>query len=185
MDADSVPVYTMPRMKTYLENNGPWSQLVNNKNIALKPIFNAEVTQLDSQLSFYPLQVVHRDEYSETVGFVIQGPNKKALFIPDIDKWEKWEMDIKELIKSVDYAFLDGTFFDASEINHRDISEIPHPFVIESMELFRDLPEADKAKIHYIHFNHTNSLLNSANHQYGKVKKAGFNIAELGMVFEM
>jgi len=30
-DAKQVPVFAMPRMKTFLEQNGPWSQLVKRK----------------------------------------------------------------------------------------------------------------------------------------------------------
>ena len=101
----------------------------------------------------------HRDEYSETVGYVISGPNKSALFIPDIDKWEKWKLDINAEIKKVDYALLDATFFDEKEINNRDISEIPHPFIIESMKKFEMMTPEEKNKIIFIHFNHTNPVL--------------------------
>ena len=82
----------------------------------------------------------------------------RLIFIPDIDKWEKWETNITELIKKVDYAFLDATFYKNGELK-RDMSEIPHPFVQESMELFSELSEKDKQKVHFIHFNHTNPLL--------------------------
>ena len=74
------------------------------------------------------------------------------------------KFSIKKLISKVDYAFLDGTFYDAKEINNRDISEIPHPFIIESLELFKDLKESDRSKIYFIHLNHTNPLLNSKSH---------------------
>lgn len=33
MGASAVPVYAMPRMNDYLKTNGPWSQLVNYRNI--------------------------------------------------------------------------------------------------------------------------------------------------------
>ena len=70
-----------------------------------------------------PFLVPHRDEFSETVGFEIKGENKTAVFIPDIDKWSKWNSDLKELIKRVDYAFLDATFYKNGEIPSRDMSE--------------------------------------------------------------
>ena len=80
--------------------------------------------------------VPHRDEYSETVGFRIEGPNKSAMFIPDIDKWEMWATDIRDVVRSVDYALLDATFFKDGELEGRDMSKIKHPFVSESMDLF-------------------------------------------------
>ena len=195
MNADSVPVLCMPRMKKYLETNGPWSQLVNLKNINLlefsrRTCLLNKPNQLDTNLicidsNINAFIVPHRDEYSETVGFRILGENKKALFIPDIDKWQNWETDIVEEIKKIDYAFIDGTFYDGSELPGRDMKEIPHPFVVESMELFKDLSKEDKAKIHFIHFNHTNPLLNKDSKEYQEVIKRGFKIANYGDVFEL
>jgi pyrroloquinoline quinone biosynthesis protein B len=179
MYSNAVPVYAMPRMKSFLEQNGPWGQLVANNNISIKEMKHAEEIQLTSNLQVVPLLVPHRDEYSETVGFVITGPNKKVLFIPDIDKWDKWETDIIDAISKVDYAFIDGTFFDGEEINNRDISEIPHPFIIESMKRFENLPEKEKKKIHFIHFNHTNPALDPDSKATQQIIENGFNIARM------
>lgn len=179
MNADGVPVYAMPRIKTYLESNGPWSQLVQMKNISLHALTNNTPVDITPHLKVIPFTVPHRDEYSETVGYTIIGPNKKALFIPDIDKWENWQEDIITEISKVDYAFIDAAFYDAEEINNRDISEIPHPFVIESMKLFEGLPLIEKKKIYFIHLNHTNPLLNPASEQSKKVIANGFNVARI------
>ncbi len=185
MNADSIPVYAMPRMKTFLEQNGPWSQLVNTGNISLIGISDGIETRLTAELSVTPFKVPHRDEYSETVGYRFAGPNKTALFIPDIDKWEKWDTEIIAAIARVDYAFIDGTFYDAEEINNRDISQIPHPFVSESMELFKNLDSKEKAKIHFIHFNHTNPIINPESEQYKEVLKNGFKVARMNDVIEL
>ena len=185
MSANEVPVYAMPNMKTYLENNGPWSQLISEKNISLQPLKNEQITQLTDQISLIPFTVPHRDEFSETVGYIIQGPNKKALFIPDIDKWEKWEKDIIEEISKVDMAFVDATFFDGVELNNRDISQIPHPFTIESMALFKGLTKEEKSKIHFIHFNHTNPILNPQSPQSKEVISKGFKIARINDIFKL
>ena len=158
-NAKKVPVYAMPKMGGFLEQNGPWNQLVTNNNITLKKLENNKAIVLSENLKVIPFTVPHRDEYSETVGYTIIGPNKTALFIPDIDKWEKWETNIIAAISKVDYAFIDATFYDAEEINNRDISQIPHPFVIESMALFDNLSETQKKKIHFIHFNHTKPFI--------------------------
>ena len=185
INADSVLVYGMPKMKSFLENNGPWSQLVNNGNIKINGIEANTPVSISTAIEVTPLQVPHRDEFSETVGYVITGPNKSVLFIPDIDKWEKWDTDIISLIKTVDYAFLDATFYDGEEINNRDISEIPHPFIIESMEKFKDLPSNEKSKIHFIHFNHTNPVININSKQAKQVIKNGFNIAQRNDIFKL
>lgn len=173
----------MPKFHDFIINNGPWDQLVSLKNVTLFKIYSDKELILDDNLSFTPIQVPHRDEYSETVGFIIKGNSKKALYIPDIDKWNKWKVSILEMIKKVDYAFLDGTFYDSYEINNRDISEIPHPFIIESLELFNTLTKNEKKKIYFIHLNHTNPVLNNSSKQYKNVISKGFNIAETGMEF--
>ena len=183
LNSKNIPLYLMPKFYNFILNNGPWNQLVELNNVKLNKIYNREKLILHNNLSFTPIQVPHRDEYSETVGYVIEGTNKKVLYIPDIDKWAKWEVSIVEMIKSVDYAFLDGTFFDEKEINNRDISEIPHPFIIESLKLFEELDESEKSKVYFIHLNHTNPVLNSKSSEYKKVISAGFNIAKTGMEF--
>ena len=184
-NADSVLVYTMPRMKSFLEQNGPWDQLLSLGNIYLRELQNEQAIVLNNQLSVVAIEVPHRDEYSETAGFIIKGPSRSALFIPDIDKWDKWDVNIADVIGKVDYAFLDATFYDAEEINNRDISEIPHPFVIESMELFRDLPEKEKNKVHFIHFNHTNPLLKPKSEAFQEVLNNGFHVAQTKQIFPL
>mgnify|MGYP000464524160 CR=1 FL=1 len=182
-NASNIPVYAMPRMKLFLENNGPWSQLVSLKNIEIKELFDQKETTLTNKISIIPYQVPHRDEYSETIGFKIIGPTKTAIFIPDIDKWEKWKIDIVEMIKQVDYAFIDGTFWDPAEVNNRNITEIPHPLVKESMLKFSQLPSTEKNKIWFIHLNHTNPLLNQETNEYKDLIKKGFHVASIKQVF--
>jgi len=179
--AKEIRVFVMPRMRAYLRDNGPWSQLVTLKNIDLVPIHDGEIVTLSDNVSVLPLQVPHRDEYTETVGYKIIGPAKSALFIPDIDKWSKWDTDIRNLIRDVDYALLDGSFFADGELPGRDMSEIPHPYVQESIELFAELSASDKAKIIFIHFNHTNPLLIDGSDAQKQLRSLGFRFATEGM----
>ena len=183
LGGDNQKVYVMPRFKSFLEFNAPWNQLVTLNNI--RPLkLNADKKIEVNQINVLPIQVPHRDEFSETVGFIINGKSKQVLFIPDIDKWEKWNLNIDSLIHEVDYALLDGTFYQNGEIEGRDMSEIPHPFVLESMNRFTNLSKSDKAKVHFIHFNHTNPIL--WNDQVrNEVESKGFNIAKTGMEFEL
>lgn len=185
MNAQNVPIYAMPRFYEFLKNNGPWSQLVSDQNIELFQIFEEQKILLNNQITVTPFIVPHRDEFSETVGYRIQGPTKKALFIPDIDKWSKWDNKIEEVIIGYDYAFIDATFFSGEELPNRDISEIPHPTVEESMKIFEHLTAEEKGHIYFIHFNHTNPLLDSNSQAYSQVIKNGFNIAHIGAVFSL
>lgn len=178
MGASEVPVHVMPRMKEYLTTNGPWSQLVRLGNIDLRPMSNGTAVQLSENISVIPFTVPHRDEFTETVGYEIRTENSSVLYIPDIDKWEKWSVNIVEEIQRCDHAFLDGTFYRNGEIWGRDMSQIPHPFIEESMEVMEDLSEADKRKVHFIHLNHTNPLLDSQSEETQQFLKKGFGIAE-------
>ena len=181
LNSKLVNVYAMPRMKKFLEENGPWSQLVSLQNILIIELSNQSKISIDSNVIVQPVEVPHRAEFSETVGYKIYGPNKTALFIPDIDKWYLWEKSIVDEIKQVDYAIIDATFYDSEEVNYRDISEIPHPFVTESMDLFDSIDIREKNKIYFIHLNHTNPLINKDSDQYKLVRSKGYNVAEEGM----
>ncbi|MFN3165162.1 MAG: MBL fold metallo-hydrolase [Pseudohongiellaceae bacterium] len=184
MGATGVNVFAMPRMREFLASNGPWSQLVELNNIRLRRLQNFQTEPLGA-IMVTPLLVPHRDEFSETVGYIILGPTRSALFIPDINKWDLWDRNIRDEIRNVDYAFVDATFFDGDELPGRDMSEIPHPFVVESMGLFESLPEAEKGKIWFIHMNHSNPLLDPDSTAYQTVTGAGFNVAGEGMRFPL
>jgi pyrroloquinoline quinone biosynthesis protein B len=181
MNAQGMPVYAMPLMSAYLSNNGPWSQLVALNNVALMPLGDNQPVALTTSLSVTPMLVPHRDEFSETVGYRIEGPNKSALFIPDINKWADWDKDIAALLETVDYALLDATFFADGELGNRDMSQIPHPFVAESMALFSSLPAKERGKVWFIHFNHTNPLLDLKSPESLRVIDAGYHIAAEGL----
>lgn len=180
-----IPVYAMPRMHDFLSSNGPWDQLVRLNNIELSRMTDGVAVEVTSRVSVTPIVVPHRDEYSETVGFRIEGPNKSAVFIPDIDKWEMWSTDIREVIQSVDYALLDATFFKDGELGGRDMSKIRHPFVSESMDLFDSLSDDEKARVIFIHMNHTNPLLFEGSPEQAEVTRRGFRYAQEGMRLEL
>ena len=181
LGGQSVPVFALPRMRQFLINNGPWEQLISEKNIALRPLVASKNEKISEKIEVTPIQVPHRDEYSETVGYWIKGPHKTALFIPDIDKWERWDTAIESLIQKVDYALLDATFFDGNELPNRDMSKIPHPFVTESLARFDSLEANEKAKIYFIHFNHTNPLLKENSQASKEVRAKGYHIARSGL----
>ncbi len=184
-NSQGIKVHVMSRMKKFIESNGPWNQLVENQNIRLNNLNTRDTVKLSAKLKIIPFIVPHRDEYSETVGYKIIGPNRSALFIPDIDKWDKWNSNIVHEISMVDFAFIDGTFYDGAEISHRDISEIPHPFIIESMNALRNISQQEKNKVYFIHFNHTNPALNENSNAYLSIMKNGFHVAKAKEVFPL
>ena len=179
LGAKDLIVRVLPRMSSFLQNNGPWSQLVDINNIKIKEINFGSSTRELANIDITPVQVPHRDEYSETAGYIIKGKNKTALFIPDIDKWEKWDRDLSQLAKEFDFLLIDATFYDSKEIN-RDISEIPHPLVTETIDLLSGLSKENRNKVYFIHMNHTNMMLDPDSELSRLVLSKGFNIARLG-----
>lgn len=180
MGAHDVPVWAMPRMTGFLSGNGPWDQLVRLHNIALHALQADTLVSLGDSLSVTPFRVPHRDEYSETVGFRIASARGEVVFVPDIDKWERWDRDVGALVAHASAAYLDGTFFDGDELPGRDMNEIPHPFVVESLARFAPLPPSVRARIHFIHLNHTNRAAIAGTAERGRVEAAGCRVASAG-----
>lgn len=185
LGAQKVSVFVMPRMRQFLETNGPWNQLVELQQIQLHRIGAAQVVNLNRRLTVIPFLVPHRDEYSETVGFRITGPSKTVIYLPDIDKWERWDVSIENLLKDADVAYLDGTFFDVSELPGRDMSEIPHPFIVESMKRFEVLPLSERNKVRFIHANHSNPVINPKSDAAKAIRRAGHHFARQGERIEL
>lgn len=176
-------VYAMPRMGEYLKSNGPWSQLVEFENIKLQPLATGEVLDFQGELSVTPYQVPHRDEFSETVGFEISSGDKAVLFLPDIDSWDEWEtygQTIEARLAAVDYAFLDATFYDDNELPGRDMSAIPHPRLKGSMDRFDKLSKAEREKVRFIHFNHTNAARFENSDISKEISRRGYKLAKAG-----
>ena len=185
MGMKGMPVYAMPKMKDFLENNGPWNQLVSLGNIEIRTIIESKEIRIGDKLFIEPLIVPHRDEYSETVGYRIIGKEKSIFFLPDIDKWDKWHNDIFQLILNIDIALLDGTFYSQNEIPHRNMNEIPHPFIIETIETLFGLNSTNRNKVHFIHFNHSNPAIKNNSPAYHSIRSKRFNVAREGDRFNL
>ncbi|MCA9758555.1 MAG: MBL fold metallo-hydrolase, partial [Candidatus Eisenbacteria bacterium] len=175
-----VPVYVMPRLRRFLEENGPWSQLVALGNIELRTLSEGEAVEIAPGLEVDPIEVPHRGEFSETVAFRIRGPRRSVLFLPDIDRWEEWGRSLEEELERVDIAYLDATFYDDSELPSRARTEIPHPPVVTTMALLDRVAPSLRSRVRFLHFNHTNPLLDPSRKARGVVESRGYRCAEEG-----
>lgn len=179
--AQNLRVFAMPRMQAFLESNGPWDQLVRYSNIVIEPLKNGNPVELAESLSVTPLRVPHRDEYSETVGYVIESPSKSLLFLPDIDDWDQWESEfgirIEDIIARVDFVYIDATFFDNNELPGRDMSAFPHPRALDSMRRFAKLAAEEQQKVRFFHMNHTNPLRFKDSEARRRMTEMGFRTA--------
>ena len=126
-------------MARFLKENGPWKRLVALENIDIREVTPGRKFELTPSLSATAIRVPHRDEDSDTVAYVVSGPRRELLWLPDIDKWEKWDHSIERLVRERGLlAFVDGTFFSADEIPGRAIRDIPHPLVGETVAPVRN-----------------------------------------------
>jgi hypothetical protein len=73
LGARAVPVYATSRMAALLRTSGPWSQLVALGQIELREIEPGREVALTPSLAVTPVRVPHRDELSDTVGYLVRG----------------------------------------------------------------------------------------------------------------
>jgi pyrroloquinoline quinone biosynthesis protein B len=181
LGADAVPVYATARMMEFIGRNAPWSRLVAQRNIALHRITPGDEIALGS-LRVTAISVPHRDELSDTVGYRVRtAGGRGVLYVPDVDKWEKWDRGLEGQVAAVDVALLDGTFHDPDELPGRSMAEVPHPFVPETLAL---LPSPLRARVRFVHLNHTNRLLWDAAAR-ARVAARGAGIAKDGDVIPL
>lgn len=178
MDVTSLPVWAAPRMAVFLKSNGPWAQLVSAGNIEIRSAVAAIGLSPLVQVTMFP--VPHRDEYSETVGYRVTGPQAALLYVPDTDGWDGWQTDIEDHLSAADVALLDGTFFSGDELPDRDITTVSHPTVSDSLRRFSNLNGTERSKIHFTHLNHTNPLLRTDSDEFLRVVRSGMAVATEG-----
>lgn len=185
MSTVGVPVFAGRKMKEMLEINVPWRQLTDLGNITIQEITDGKPVPLADGVTVTPFDVPHRNEYSETFGFRIEGPNKSVLYIPDIDSWDEWTADVLDACRNVDICLLDATFFSAGDLadsgrSDRDLRDIPHPFITETIRRLQAI--AGEMDIYFTHFNHSNPVLDPDSEARKFVEANGFRVAEEGMV---
>lgn len=183
MNLKQIPVYVMPRMRDFIMDNTLLNQLVENNNINLISLEADQEVHINNLLSIKPFNVPHRNELSETVGYKIIGKDKTAIYLPDIDSWKNFENKLFSLIETNDILYIDGTFYDKTEISSRDISKIPHPEIKETIKMLSHLSPADRKKIHFIHFNHTNDAIRCKSKIYELILDNGFSISQENQQF--
>ncbi|MBS4204355.1 MBL fold metallo-hydrolase [Lederbergia citrea] len=176
--AKGIPVMAGTKMKQLLEEQAPWSQLTKLENIDVQEIVDGQTVSVSPLVTVKPIDVPHRNEFSETFAFWIEGPNKKVLYVPDIDRWEQWEHDIYTLCQEADICLLDGTFHSPADLETigRDYREIPHPVMTETMERLQDL--INDTEIYFVHLNHSNPAIDLDSPIKQQIEEKGFHIAE-------
>jgi pyrroloquinoline quinone biosynthesis protein B len=178
---DALPLHATPRMCSFVESHAPWSELVKERHVALRPLEPGAKLSLTPNLSVTAWPVPHRDELSDTVAFLVEGPSKRLLWLPDIDAWDAWSRPLEEVLDEVDLAFLDGTFWSSLELPGRDLAEIPHPLAEETVRR----AAGSRAEVRLVHLNHSNPLLGPEPEPRGTVEARGVRLAVEGERFSL
>jgi len=173
--ARGLPVFGTPSMRRFLAEHEPWRQLVRGDFVRLAPLSPGQAVALGDDLSITPVPVPHRGEVTDTVAFLIAGPSRRLLYVPDIDSWDPWDRRLDEALSLVDVALLDGTFFAPDELPGRDLST-------DTLARLAPLPAVDRAKVRFTHLNHSNALLEPGSAAERAVLAAGCGIARDGDV---
>lgn len=177
------PVYCTPRMAEFLSTNGPWSLMVAEGRIYFPAIPIDAWFDVDEQLAARMIPVPHRPEFSDTVGFMFRGPSKSMLYLPDIDRWEAWEYAIEQVVHEVDVSLLDGSFYSSDEIPGRNIEDIPHPLIPQTMDRLQTAVRGG-ARVVFTHLNNTNPAHDDGV-EAAEVRRRGFELARQGMRIEL
>jgi len=167
-------------MASFLGSNGPWSLLFDGGYARPEVLQPGQTLELAEDLSVTAIQVPHRDEFTDTVAFLIRGPERSVLYLPDIDKWERWDRRLEDVIAGVDVALVDGTFYGPAELPGRDMSQVPHPFIVETLARIAPLPEAERAKVVFTHLNHSNPATDPTSDAAAAVRAAGSSVLDDG-----
>ncbi len=193
----SLEVWSTPRLGQFLSSNDPYRYMLGSGAMQLGTLRTGEALKLTPKLTLESFAVPHRDEFSDTVGFVVHGPRRKLAYLPDIDKWERWDTEfeiasglaapraIESLIERVDVALLDGCFYADGELPGRPMRDIPHPFIEESIQRFEALTDKQRAKVHFTHLNHTNPAAIQGSAAWRAVRAAGLHVLEDGQRFDL
>jgi pyrroloquinoline quinone biosynthesis protein B len=181
--AAAQPVYAGERMASFLGDNAPWSLAVDDGHLALRDLRPGHPVTLAEDLRVTPWRVPHRDEFSETFAFLIEGPNAALLYLPDIDKWERWERPLEDALDQADIALIDGSFYADGEIPGRTMADISHPFISETIARLASRRRPLRARVLFTHLNHTNPATRPDSAAAAAVRRAGLGIAFEGQRF--
>ena len=187
IDSNNLAVYTSKTLEKFLNENQPWKLLIDNKNIDIKSFEFEKEINLSGNLKIIPIEIPHRQELSDTAGFIIEGKQKSGFYLPDIDSWKTFYDKFNEISIKADLLFIDGTFYsneELMEIRGRNIKDVPHPPIKETINLLKNgVLKQNNSKIYFTHFNHTNKILD--NDFKDDLKIEGIDFLKDGEVFKI
>lgn len=172
-----LPIYASRELGQLLLENALWRPLVNNLRIV--PLVAGQTVDLAADVRVTAVPVPHRDEWGVgTFAFLIQGPKRRLLYLPDIDDWAQWP-EAEAVLSSVDVALVDASFYSREELGGR--APVAHPLIPDTLARFAHLP----TQLVLTHLNHTNPVLDEGSAERTAVLQSAVHIAFTGQQFPL
>jgi pyrroloquinoline quinone biosynthesis protein B len=175
-----LPVRGPPKTARFLSENRPFKDMVEMGALDVRSVEPGKDLLLGEGVIFRPVAVPHRDDFSDTVAWLVKGPRETILYAPDMDYLED---PFKELVARVDVAIIDGTFYTRDEIPGM-MGTVPHPPVVESMDGLKPALEGG-TRVAFTHLNHTNPLCDPRSPEFEHVVSSGFGIVLDGFALDI
>lgn len=175
-----LPIIAPPGAARFLQENRPFKDMLEWGAIEVRAVHPGDTVTLMEGLKVRAERVPHREDFSDTVAWLIEGPRERLLYAPDMDHLEDGLVD---LMTRVDVSLVDGTFYYRDEIPGA-MGKVPHPPVEESMVWLRRAIDAGR-RVVYTHFNHTNPLCDPRSPEFEQVVSQGFGIALDGLAIDI
>ena len=170
LNEKGVPVFCTAAMGRFLSASPPFSHLAKDGNITIREVAPG-VKILLGDAGVTPIEVPHRNEIADTVGYIVEA-RSRAAYLPDADRWT--DETLAEM-RGSDVALIDGTFHSPAELP--DYESVPHPTIRETIELL----EGTATEVYFTHINHTNPV-NRRGPELRALEGKGFKIAHDGMI---
>jgi len=186
MNLEDLPIYVSEKNKLVLEERNDIQLMIKEGNIKLiSQKYNQEFQpRIGCGFKLELIPIPHRSELGDTAAILIKGKKKNLLFMPDQDSWkdtlDTFSMNnIRELLTywKVDIAWIDGTFWNLKELPGRNLSEIPHPTIEESIQRL-GMKNKNDFEISFIHLNHSNPANEINSKERKMIESFGWGICQ-------
>jgi pyrroloquinoline quinone biosynthesis protein B len=175
---EHLPLFAPGSVLSFLDANEPWATLFHTDH--LDPVSMDDATASIGGLTVRAIPVPHRSEFTGTVAYSVSvGERPWLLYVPDIDGWDRWPA-AERTIAEHPVSLLDATFSRTDELPGRDIAQIMHPLVPDTIERFAHLT-GDRSVV-LTHINHSNPLGDLDAEITSLAHDKGFLVAYDGMV---
>ena len=189
--ARDIELHVSDDMYHLIDRTPQWNLMVQQGVFNIRTFTAGDVVFSQGELSIEAVRIPHRAELSDMHAFIIRGPSKSLLFLTDHDTWNETLTvhdcsSIRELLAklNVDIALIDGTFWSEDELAGRNQATVPHPPVLQTLNMLGSREDGDPDII-FTHLNHTNPLYNRDSEQYAEVERLGWSVAYQGQRFTL